>query len=388
MICKEIKYYLNDYADGFLINEIREEIRSHLDRCLDCKNYYFDVIAVLKEAGSLPKKKTSLQDFRKLINEKPRGNKNKKTSLKILSINQLDNYLLTGKRTRKFILKKQYKKSGWFFAGAVITAIILGISLGILYHSQPTPASWSVDNLAGLPVIGSEELPGHGKIEPGEWLQTDAVSRARLNIGTFGEVDVQPNSKIKLIEARQNEYRILLKEGRIHAVIWDSPRLFIVETPSATAIDLGCIYTLEVNKDGSGLLKVISGCVALQSVGSKSLIPADAICKTEKGFGAGIPYFNDATDEFKAALNDFDLGKEKNSALSILINKSRKKDALSLWHLLSRVENNEREKTFGRLADLVEIPAGVTSEGIINGNKEMMGVLWESLGYGSSSLAE
>ena len=136
MICNEIKYYLNDYSDGFLINEIREEIRSHLDRCPNCKNYYFDVIAVFKEAGSFPKKKTSLQDFRKLINEKPRRNKNKKTSLKILSINQLDNYLLPDKRSRKFIFKKKPGRTGWFFAAAVTLAIILGIALGILYHSQ------------------------------------------------------------------------------------------------------------------------------------------------------------------------------------------------------------------------------------------------------------
>lgn len=136
MTCKEVKYYLNDYADGFLINEIREEIGSHLNRCMSCKNHYLDIITILKEAGSSYKKITTSRDFHKLINEKPARNKSKKTPLKILSINQIDNYLNAGKGNKKFILTKQYKKSGWFFAGAVVIAITLGIALGILYYSQ------------------------------------------------------------------------------------------------------------------------------------------------------------------------------------------------------------------------------------------------------------
>jgi Putative zinc-finger len=133
MTCKEIKYYLNDYADGHLINEIRNEIADHLDYCANCKKQYLNVISILKEASALPKEITSRRDIQKLINEKPRR---KKTSLKILSINQLDNYFVTGSRRKTFTLKKKYRKSGWFFASAVIIAIVLGIVLGILYYSQ------------------------------------------------------------------------------------------------------------------------------------------------------------------------------------------------------------------------------------------------------------
>jgi hypothetical protein len=136
MTCKEIKYYLNDYADGFLINEIRREIADHIDHCSDCKNHYVDIISVLKEVSFLPKDIIPIQDFGKLINEKPHRNKNKKVSLKILSINQLDNFLNTGSGRKTFALKKKYRKSGWFFASAVVIAIVLGIVLGILYYSQ------------------------------------------------------------------------------------------------------------------------------------------------------------------------------------------------------------------------------------------------------------
>ena len=76
MRCDEIKYYLKDYADGFLINEIRRDIANHLDNCIDCKNHYVDIISILKEAGSLTKNLTATQYIRlKLIDESPRQNK-------------------------------------------------------------------------------------------------------------------------------------------------------------------------------------------------------------------------------------------------------------------------------------------------------------------------
>ena len=378
MTCKEIKYYLNDYADGHLINEVRNEIASHLDNCINCKNRYLNIISILKEASTLPKDITSSRDIRKLINQKPKKNN---ATLKILSINHLDNYPDTGSKRKKFTLKKKYRRSGWFFASAVAIAIVLGIGLGIFYYSQYSFELWSVDNLAGMPVVGAHDLIKHGAIKTGEWLQTNSVSRARLNVGSIGEIDVQPSSKIKLLGSPKDEYKISLKEGKIHAVIWSSPGTFSVETPSATAIDFGCIYTLEVNKDGSGLLKVMSGCVELKSGNTKSLIPAEAMCKTDKTFGTGTPYFNDATTEFKDALNNFDQNKDKSSALSTLLKESRKKDALTLWHILTKVKDNQKQETYNRIAELVNIPSTVTLQGIMNGNKEMMTALLETLGY-------
>ena len=125
----------------------------------------------------------------------------------------------------------------------------------------------------------------------------------------------------------------------------------------------------------------MSGCVELKSGNTKSLIPAEAMCKTDKTFGTGTPYFNDATTEFKDALNNFDRNKDKSSALSTLLKESRKKDALTLWHILTKVKDNQKQETYNRIAELVNIPSTVTLQGIMNGNKEMMTALLETLGY-------
>jgi hypothetical protein len=384
MKCKEIKYYLNDYADGHLINEIREEIKNHLDICTDCKNYYNDIITIISQAHTLPKEITPSKDLWEGISERISGKKN---PTRIFTIHSEENsiYLSGGGRTLLFKNPRK-KREGWIVIGSAVTAVLLGIVVGVYFFFQSSTAYWTVQKLAGTPIVGSEELTENGMLKVGDWLETDDKSRARLKVGMIGEVDVQPKSRLKLIETIPTEHRISLDRGKINAAIWAPPRLFFVETPSATAIDLGCMYTLEVAEDGSGILKVTSGWVALQSGEIESLIPTDAICKTKKSYGPGTPYFEDASREFKDALDQFDFSNNKTAALATVLKEARKKDALSLWHILSKVFEGERERTYNRLTELVDIPEGVTSEGIMNGNQEMRDVLWESLGYGSRSL--
>jgi len=384
MKCKEIKYYLNDYADGHLINEMREEIRNHLDVCPGCKGYYNDIITIISEAQSLPKEITPSKDLWEGISKRVSG---KKSPAKIFTIrSEEDSLYVSGGGRTLFFKDPAKKRGGWFVLGAAVTSVVLGIALGVYFFFQSSTAYWTVEKLAGTPIVGSDELTDHGMLKVGDWLETDDKSRARLKVGMIGEVDVQPKSRLKLVETTPTEHRISLDHGKINAAIWAPPRLFFVETPSATAIDLGCMYTLEVAEDGSGILKVTSGWVALQSGDVESLIPSHAMCKTKKSYGPGTPYFEDSSMEFKSALDEFDFSKDKRAALTTVLKEARKKDALSLWHIISKVLDEERERTYTRLAELVEIPEGITLEGIMNGNQEMMDVLWESLGYGSRSL--
>ncbi|MDO8550681.1 MAG: hypothetical protein Q7S39_11105, partial [Ignavibacteria bacterium] len=348
------------------------------------KSYYDDIITIISEAQTLPKEISPVKDLWEGINERISGKKN---PAKIFTIHSEENSFYESGSSRALFFKKPDKKrGGWFVIGAAAIAVVLGIALGIFYYFQSSTAFWTVEKLAGTPIIGSDELIDHGMLKVGEWLETDDKSRARLKVGMIGEVDVQPKSRLKLVETTPTEYRISLDHGKINAVIWAPPRLFFVETPSATAIDLGCMYTLEVAEDGSGILKVTSGWVALQSGDVGSLIPADAMCKTKKSYGPGTPYFEDASKKFKTALDEFDFSTNKNAALATVLKEARTKDVLSLWHILSKVKDEERKRTFNRLAELIGIPEGVTSEGIMNGNQEMMDTLWESLGYGSRSL--
>src|ERR1044071_2996225 len=109
--------------------------------------------------------------------------------------------------------------------------------------SRADGQTWEVARLAGTPTIGANQLEGSGRLAVGEWLETDSSSRAKINVADIGQVDIGPNSRVRLVGTRSTEHRLALARGRLHAFINAPPRLFIVETPSATGPGLGCSFT-------------------------------------------------------------------------------------------------------------------------------------------------
>jgi hypothetical protein len=176
----------------------------------------------------------------------------------------------------------------------------------------------------------------------------------------IGYVEIAPGTRVRVVAARPGEHRLSLARGAIRAKISAPPKLFFVDTASGTAVDLGCEYALSTDEQGFGLLRVTKGWVSFQWKGIESLVPAGASCRTRPQAGPGIPFFDDAPESVKQALEVFGLEKGGSGALGILLSESRVRDTLTLWHLLSRVEPADRERVYDRIAALTPVPAGVS----------------------------
>jgi hypothetical protein len=271
----------------------------------------------------------------------------------------------------------------WLAAAA---SVVLALTLS-LWFARPR-GSWTVTALAGEPTVSTRTMRGTERLEVGDWLETDARSRARLDVGAIGRVDVEPDTRVRLVNVARDDHRLSLARGTMHAFIWAPPGQFVVETPSSVAVDLGCAYTLQVAPDGSGVIDVTAGWVGFEWNGRESFIPADARCATRRGVGPGTPYYNDVSEAFRIALAaiDFEHAPDvKRAALARVIASARPRDALTLWHLLSRVSVQDRAAVFDQLAELVQPPPGVTRDGILAGDRAMRERWWDALGLGDTS---
>ena len=265
---------------------------------------------------------------------------------------------------------------------AIAASILVVFSLGLVwfYNSRSgvtgsKTGSWSVTRLDGTPRIGSQAISSRGQLSIGEWLETDENSRAQIAVATIGNVDIDANTRVRLLETQPTEHRLELARGKMSARIWAPPRLFFVDTPSAVAADLGCAYTLSVDDKGDGRLSVTSGWVALQANERESIVPAGASCETQLGTGPGTPYFNDSTLEFQDALKKVDFDKDpakRSAALDSMLNHARNRDTLTLWHLLPRVNEDERVRVYEKMERLAPPPAGVTREGVLKLDQKML----------------
>jgi hypothetical protein len=349
MFSKHVTKDISAYCHGELSAEESGRFAEHIISCADCRSKFDEIKFGVKLAEQLPQVEAPESLW---ANIRPSlGLERKISSLRLQWHTRV-------------------------VAVAAVFVVIGGLGIWWLWgRGFKNKSFWEVQQLAGAPRIGSERIGKQARLGVGEWLETDASSRAQIAVGSIGTVDIDENTRVRLLETQPTEHRLELARGKMSAMIWAPPRLFFVDTPSAVAADLGCAYTLEVDDQGAGLLRVTSGWVALELKDRESFVPAGAVCETRPGVGPGTPYFEDAPATFRAALEKIDFEQDpsvRSAALDSMLNEARARDTLTLWHLLARVEGADRVRVYDKMAAFVPPPAGVTREGILELNQEML----------------
>jgi hypothetical protein len=347
MFSNHIKHFSSPYFHGELTTEENHHVAEHLLTCATCRAEYEDVKLGVRLAGQI--KVMPAPD-----------------SVWAGVGRSLDGPIV---RSRRLWLARP-------LAMAASLLLIIGASLLILRHNaSDKSAHWNVARMDGRPLIDSQNIGAQGRLGVGQWLETDASSRARIEVAAIGNVEIDPNSRVRLLETNSNEHRLELARGRLSAHISAPPKLFFVNTPSGVAEDLGCAYTLEVDNDGNSILHVTLGWVSLQLTDRESSVPAGAACAMKRGFGPGTPYFEDATELFRAALLKFDFSgnpDDRRAALATILSEARPRDAMTLWYLLLRVDPGDRAQVYDRMTALVPPPQDVTREGVLNLDARML----------------
>src|SRR5687768_17468193 len=369
MFSKHVTKDISAYCHGELSPEAARQFAEHIIGCAKCRGEFEEIKQGIKFAEQLPRLEAPESLWKGIearLGEEPRVDVGRRAWRPRMAV-----------------------------AVAAALVVLAGLGLWRLWErtsqnnlsNQLAQQWWQVQRLDGAPRIGSQQIGTTGRLGVGEWLETDGSSRAQIAVSSIGTVDIDENTRVRLLETAPTEHRLELERGRMSAMIWAPPRLFFVDTPSAVAADLGCAYTLEVDDHGAGRLHVTSGWVALQLKERESIVPAEAACETRPGVGPGTPYFEDASPAFRAALAKIDFDENagaRSSALDLLLRQARSKDTLTLWHLLARVNGTDRERVYEAMASLALPPPGVTREGVLQLNGEML-ERWRSALEGSWS---
>lgn len=355
MLYKHVTKDISAYCHGELSHEESKQFAEHIIACAKCRAKFEEVKLGIKLAEQLPQLTAPDHLWCEL---EP---------------------LLDGEQVQPA------RASYWSWrmkAAAAVLVLLSSWGVWLVYRSRNganlyvngKPA-WRVTRIDGTPTVGTEKISNNGEMSVGDWLETDGNSRAQIAVGSIGSVEVDENTRIRLLETQPTEHRLELARGKMSAHIWAPPRLFFVNTPSAVAADLGCAYTLEVDEQGSSLLRVTSGWVALELQNRESVVPAGAACETRPTLGPGTPYFEDASNVFRQSLKtvDFDTDTHtRSAALASVLDQARPRDTLTLWHLLTRVDGEDRARVYDRMAVLAPPPAGVTRVGILALNQNML----------------
>src|SRR5262249_19002297 len=232
MFTKHVSAKLSAYINGELATDEAQRLREHLLVCQRCRDEYDEIklgshlAATLHEVAAPP---MMWADIEKLLDQ----HQEKQHAAR-------RNTLLSSRFSLYFGLTPQR------FAAVAVLLLVCATVASIILYRKSNATGWEVVRLAGAPKIASSTMRDTGKITEGELLETDATSRARINVGSIGAVEIDPNTRIKLVSIKLTDQRLAIERGRLEARISAPPRIFFVDTPSAQAVDLGCAYTLDV----------------------------------------------------------------------------------------------------------------------------------------------
>lgn len=250
-------------------------------------------------------------------------------------------------------------------------AVVLAVAAFVLLRDRAAgPACQGGAGFAfdveGGPARCAGGVASRGTLPVGGWLETSDHAVANVSIADIGKLTVFGDSRVRLVGTGAAGHHMELARGKLAARVVAPPRLFVVDTPVATAVDLGCAYELAVDDDGRTHLVVTSGAVSLEGHGLVAYAPMNTEVIAAPGRGPGTPVATGAPAGLRDAVARFDGG--ATSALRAIVEAAELRDTITLWNLLSRTAPAERAPVVARLEQLAGRPDDVPAEDVIAGN--------------------
>ncbi len=262
-------------------------------------------------------------------------------------------------------------------AGLCVAALLLLMKGGKKNPCTDAASGFAFASSSDVSCGSHASLQGHLPI--GETI-TVGRTAMELTIANIGKAEIAPGSEITLVTTSIREHRLALRHGRMHATVVAPPRLFVVETAAATAIDLGCEYDVTINRAGVGELTVMSGNVELTSKFGAVVVPAGYTAQLAPNLGTGVPLITAGSGYLVTIAADVAAG------VPIAPDRWRTPnadDAITLAYLLPRLDAAARNIVVDQLSPLVplaEIDSGAAKAGDLGEIQRWCNALVQKLG--------
>src|SRR6185295_3804301 len=193
MFSKHVTKDISAYCHGELSHEESKQFAEHVISCAKCRAKFEEVKLGVKLAEQLPQLVAPDYLWREI---EP-----------LLAREQVELHPV--------------RVSSWQMrAAAAVLVLLSGWGVWLIYSNQKIlvdKRAWRVTRLHGAPTVGAERISNNGELAVGEWLETDANSRAQIDVSSIGSVDVDENTRVRLLETRPTEHRLELARGKMSA---------------------------------------------------------------------------------------------------------------------------------------------------------------------------
>lgn len=140
-------------------------------------------------------------------------------------------------------------------------------------------------------------------------------------------------SDLVVQDIREDRHELFLGRGRVEASISAEPRVFQLGTPAALTVDMGCVYSVDVDDERRTVLHVSLGLVSVEAGERAVFVPEGSSCVAHPDLGPEVPLWDGTPAEVQAAVRRIQFAADPAPGeLEFLVGL---RDTLVLWHLLS-----------------------------------------------------
>ena len=261
----------------------------------------------------------------------------------------------------------------WIWPVAAVVAVAALVVLLLQGKDDPDPGcaggtGFSFSLTAGSATCGGTAVASGGTLPMGAWLETQRGGAATVKVADIGELTVFGDSKVRLVTTGATQHHMELARGHVAARVTAPPRLFVVDTPAATAVDLGCAYDLTVDAAGKTHLRVTKGAVSLEDKRGIAYVPATFEIDVVPG-KLGTPVSITATLEVQQAVQRYDGGDP--GALADLIRLADSPERVTLWNVIGHTHD---AAAIAKLELLAPLPDPALHARVLAGDADAMDI--------------
>jgi len=272
----------------------------------------------------------------------------------------------TDERQRRKEARAQASRAYWKVLAAVFVLMVLGFAAyrfsleSVDKGGEKGPAPIAVSKQPPL-RLGQKTAP----VAEGETIVAGPGRPTALQVGSYGSVSLAAGTRVRV--KRNSTERVLLElpKGSLDVRLKEvaPARFFQVDTPAGRVVDLGCEYTLDVDKAGGLELDMRSGWVAIEHSAGRVIVPAGATASSTKVAGPRIPVMNATEppilDALKAYETSSEWGDQRAQATRLLNLLGQPHDTLIAWHLLGHVDDGVAGRAHQVLTRITNKPLAV-----------------------------
>jgi|GEM_PF-2329498 len=383
----EVKNLMHDYVDGLLSHEDKSRVDSYLEEYTDVAGEFELLKKLLNKAESLPIGiKTPETLLEKISDELLSKSIEKIEEEKQKKLKQLtENTEAIGEKRKKIVKTRDYNRNSdttssddvedkkvksvnlWI----IVVVLLTIVGAYFLYDFLDTNLPWQLKLDYGNYQIGT--VGQKTSIDFDETLTTFDSTKVTMIIPNAGRLEIGSFTSIKVIKGKDSDNIISFISGKIYGNCKiDDPRLTIKTNISEIKVVAGKFIS-EINDYGELNLITNNGKLKITTPNREFFLVKDHRCKISANGNVGIPIHLKTNHQLAEIFEQISYDDKKVNNYGLILQLSSPVDGITLLHLIMKAKTiEERLPLFEKLNEFYPLVPGISIEGILNLDKDML----------------